>query len=202
VVNLVGFKHTSANGLSGGGDSLKYQVGEVSLTGSTGTVAVISSIFESPVIKLTGIPTGNVTLTVAAGVGSVFKFNNQTTGKKVSVQIGAGPVIELRAGLNEIVVDTVANPGMSPGRMLALALSDANTTLTNVQVHGVTYFSFTGTLTAGRDVTFPNSNLGMFVVKNGTGQTLTLKVGSGSYALTTATTKMLFGGVDSLEALN
>lgn len=196
------FKHTSANGLSGAGATIKHQVGEISLTGSTGTIAVTSNIFESPILKITGIPTGNVTLTIADGVGSIIKINNQTTGKKVSVQVGSGPVIELRAGLNEIVVDTVANPGISPGRMLALALSDANTTLTNVQVHGVTYFSFSGTLTAGRDVTFPNSNLGMFVVKNGTGQTLTLKVGSATYALSTATTKIFFGGVDSLEVLN
>ena len=70
---------------------------------------------------------------------------------------------------------------------LALALSDANTTLTQAQAANAV-LTFTGTLTATRDIVVPLVGKRLWTVYNGTGQSLRF-IGASGTGITVATLK-------------
>lgn len=97
--------------------------------------------------------------------------------------------------------DGLAYWRLMPTGALALALSDANTTLTAAQsLYQV--LTFTGTLTATRDVVMPNINGFMWFVVNGSDHSLVFKV-SGQTGTTVATGKSAWirgDGTDTVRA--
>lgn len=92
--------------------------------------------------------------------------------------------------------------GVAPGfGRLALAMSDANTTLTNVQYNNRT-LSFTGTLTAGRNIVVPLTDGAEWVIYNNTtgGFALTV-IGASGTGIAVAATKTAIVRCDGTNIL-
>lgn len=194
-------KHTSANGLAGNGSLFHFQVNALSVAAVSGTVTLVAAQYESPIITVTGAMSGATTLELPNKLGGQFVINNESTGAILSVKVVGGSAIPLPSGLSLITVGTTLVVSGNQKTKLTLALSDANTTLTAAQVLATNFFDCTGTHTAGRDLVFPAVYCGQVIIRNATGQTLSVKLGATTITQTTGTTKIYFVTPTTLEAI-
>lgn len=137
---------------------------------------------------ITELANGTVTLTASAtnyieahpDTGAVSK---NTTG----FTAGYLPLYTVVTGTTTITSYTDQRQSYVLNDTLALALSDANTTLTQAQSSCAT-LTFTGTLTATRDIVVPLVGKKQWTVYNGTGQSLRF-IGASGTGITVATVK-------------
>lgn len=97
------------------------------------------------------------------------------------------PLYTVVVGASSITSYTDHRGALVLNDTLALALSDANTTLTQAQAANAV-LTFTGTLTATRDIVVPLVGKRQWTVYNGTGQSLRF-IGASGTGITVATLK-------------
>ena len=138
---------------------------------------------------VTAISNGTITLTASANnyieahpdTGAVSK---NTTG----FTAGYLPLYTIVTGTSSVTSYTDQRAlALATNATLAKALSDANTTLTQPEAANAT-LTFTGTLTATRDIVVPLVGKKQWTVYNGTGQSLRF-IGSSGTGITVATVK-------------
>lgn len=195
-------KHTSTDGLSGNTKPLHFKVTAVDVTASTGVVVLSSSQFESPILTCTGAMAGDTVLEIPNTLGGQLIVNNEATGAfTLSIKTTGGTAVRLLAGANLIEVGTTLlarNVKRSRGTK---ALADANTTLVISDLLVYEFMEFTGTLTAGRDLTLPACYFGQLIFKNSTGQTLSVKLGATTITQANGVTKIFYVTPTTLEAV-
>jgi len=180
-------KHTEL-GLGGNTKMIHFQTDTVNLTGVSGTQVLVLNQYESPVLLVSGAMIGDSTLQLPDTLGGFVLIYNQATGGDLSVKAGAsGTLYKLSLGGNTLYVPSAGALIGSAKYDKTFAMPDANTVLTVGSVSNCSFFEVTGTLTAGRDLTFPLCNIGLMAIKNSTGQTLALKLGATTIALTNGT---------------
>lgn len=138
---------------------------------------------------VTAISNGTITLTASANnyieahpdTGAVSK---NTTG----FTAGYMPLYTIVTGTSSVTSYTDQRAlALATNATLAKALSDANTTLTQAEAANAT-LTFTGTLTATRDIVVPLVGKKQWTVYNGTGQSLRF-IGASGTGITVATVK-------------
>lgn len=167
---LYGYKYATTTGLS-----LGYHGGKVLITG------IITTISDG-VVSLTASTTNYVEAHPDTGAVST-----NTTG----FTAGYLPIAQVTTNSTGIVPATgfvdKRTLALGTNATLAKALSDANATLTQAEAANAT-LTFTGTLTATRDVVVPLVGKRQWTVYNGTGQSLRF-IGASGTGITVATLK-------------
>ena len=193
------FKHTSS-GLAGNGTPFQLQASTVTLSSATGDVTLLLADYESPVVVVTGTMSGATTLILPNVIGGVVNLIHEATGAELKVKTVGGTAIPLNVGLNVIIVGKTLTVYSATKVASSISLGDANTTLTVAQSLS-SFITFTGTLTAGRDVTFPVLAVGIVWIKNSTGQTLTLKQGASTATISNGAVKCYHISATAIEVL-
>ena len=138
---------------------------------------------------ITAVANGTVTLT-ASTTNYVEAHPDTAAVSKNTTGFTAGylPLYSIVTGASSVTSYTDQRAlALATNATLAKALSDANTTLTQAEASNAT-LTFTGTLTATRDIVVPLVGKKQWTVYNGTGQSLRF-IGASGTGITVATLK-------------
>ena len=144
-------------------------------------------------VSLAGVVTtiANGTLTLTASSTNYVQAHPDTGAVSVNTSgftAGYLPLYTIVTGASSVTSYTDQRTlALATNATLAKALSDANTTLTQAEAANAT-LTFTGTLTATRDVVVPLVGKKQWTVYNGTGQSLRF-IGASGTGITVATLK-------------